>query len=165
VAIIKKAMGQSYNVNNLGSMDWREESAENAYIAYMNMDLKEQLFGIGNGGFEKRNLGHGYNAHNATLLLLIENGIFGFLIYFMIVGGAIVQSVLWKNFSPSLAVVIFILVYGLGQNREWTSLATFLFVICMVTEVEFLRFERKKRMEPLIFSRPSLNNPKTINEN
>ncbi|MDP4131413.1 MAG: O-antigen ligase family protein [Bacteroidota bacterium] len=156
VAIIQKAMGQSYNVNNLGSMDWREESAENAYIAYMNMDLNEQLFGIGSGGFEKRNLGHGFNAHNATLLLLIENGIVGFCIYFLLVGGAIVQSILWKNFSPSLAVICFILIYGLGQNREWTSLITYLFVINLATEVQYLRVEKRNRLNDVPPAGPTI---------
>ena len=77
IAMVQKAMGQSYNINNLGSMDWREESAENAYQAFMGMPFMEQLFGIGIHGFEVRDIGHGYNAHNALLLLLIENGIMG----------------------------------------------------------------------------------------
>jgi oligosaccharide repeat unit polymerase len=143
VAILKKAMGQSYDVNNLGAMDWREESAENAYAAYMNMDFKEQLFGIGTYGFEKRNLGHGFNAHNATLLLLIEYGMIGFVLYFVIIGGIIIQSVLNKNFSPSLMVIIFILIFGLGQNREWISWTMFLFVFCVVAEVQLKRLKEK----------------------
>ena len=143
VAIIKKAFGQSYNINDLGSFDWREESADNAYAAYMNLPFVEQFFGIGIRGFEARDLGHGYNAHNAFLLLLIENGILGALIYFIIVLGTIIQSVLRRNFSPSLAVVCFILIYGLGQNREWTNWTTFIFVFCIVAEIQF-RYMRTK---------------------
>ena len=139
VAIVNRALGQSYDIHNLGSMDWREESSENAYTAYMNMNFREQLFGIGSGGFEARSLGHGYNAHNAMLLLLIENGIVGFLIYFLLVGGSIIQCIIRKNYSPSLAAVCFILIYGLGQNREWTSITTLLFVLCMVAELKMIR--------------------------
>ena len=142
IAVLNRAMGQSYDIHNLGSMDWREESSENAYKAYMNLNLREQLFGIGNGGFEARNYGHGYNAHNAILLLLIENGILGFSIYVLLVGGTIVQCIVNKNFSPSLAVVVFILIYGLGQNREWSSITTLLFVTCMTAELRMLRLKK-----------------------
>jgi hypothetical protein len=145
IAIVKKALGESYDIHDLGSMDWREESAENAYAAYMNMDWNEQFFGIGIKGFQVRNLGHGYNAHNATLLLLIENGIAGFMLYFMLVGGVIFRSLSIKNLSPALFVVCFILIYGLGQNREWTGWTTFLFVFCVVAEIQYLRMLRRER--------------------
>lgn len=144
VAIFNKALGQPYNVNNLGSMYWREESSENAYAAYMNLNLNEQIFGIGSTGFEVRDLGQGYNAHNATLLLLIENGLVGFVLFLLLVGGTIIQSILRKNFSPSLAVVIFTIIYGLGQNREWTSITTYLFLFCVVAELHSLRMQDYK---------------------
>ncbi len=145
IAMVKKALGQPYNIHNLGSMDWREESAENAYSAYMNMDLKEQMFGIGYLGFETRNIGHGFDAHNATLLLLIEDGLVGFTIYFILIGGLIFQSIVVKNYSPSLFVLGFIIIYGLAQNREWIGWTTFIFVGCILTEIEYLRFERKNQ--------------------
>ncbi len=144
VAMLKRALGQPYNIHSLGSMDWREESSENAYTAFMNLNLREQLFGVGNGGFEARSLGHGYNAHNATLLLLIENGIVGFFIYFLLIIGIIFQSISRKNYSPSLAVIIFIMIYGLGQNREWTSVTTYLFVVCMAAELKSFSLQRQQ---------------------
>jgi hypothetical protein len=139
VAILKKSLGQQYNINNLGSMYWREESSEIAYSAFLNLDLKEQLFGIGNTGFEARSLGHGFNAHNATLLLLIENGLIGFFLFFLLVGGTVIQSLRMKNFSPSVSVVLFTIVYGLGQNREWTSITTYIFLFGIVSEIQLLR--------------------------
>jgi hypothetical protein len=153
IAIVKKAMGQSYNIQDLGSMDWREESAENAYNAYMNMDFKEQLFGIGSRGFEARDLGKGFNAHNAMLLLLIENGMIGFIIFMLIYLGTIVRSILRKNFSPALAVICFTLIYGLGQNREWSSWTSYLFIFCVVTELEFQRINRVARQHQLMQAR------------
>ena len=48
IAILQRAMGQNYNIQNLGSMDWREEAAAQAYDAYMNLPVIEQIFGIGN---------------------------------------------------------------------------------------------------------------------
>jgi O-antigen ligase len=149
LAIIQKAMGQSYNVNNLGSMDWREESAENAYNAYMNMPFMEQLFGIGVHGFEVRDIGHGYNAHNALLLLLIENGIIGAVLYFVIVIGIIIQSISRSNFSPSVYVVGFILIYGVGQNREWTGWTSFLFIYCIVAEIQLIKVKKRENLNSL----------------
>ena len=143
VAILKKSLGQQYNINNLGSMYWREESSEIAYSAYLNLDVKEQIFGIGNTGFEARSLGHGFNAHNATLLLLIENGLVGFFLFFLLVGGTIIQSLRRKNFSPSVSVVLFTIVYGLGQNREWTSITTYIFLFGIVAELQLLRMENR----------------------
>ena len=168
VAIVQKALGQPYNIHNLGSMEWREESAENAYAAYMDMDFREQLVGIGIHGFEARNIGHGFDAHNATLLLLIEYGIIGFFLYFMIVGGLSIRSVLSKNFSPALYTVGFIIIYGLGQNREWTGWTTFLFVFCLLAEIQYQRLERKKMSYILTRdagkSASSTANSVTINE-
>jgi hypothetical protein len=92
--------------------------------------------------FRARNFGHGYNAHNAILLLLIENGILGFGIYIILVGGMIVLCIINKNYSPSLAAVCFILIYGLGQNREWTSITTLLFVISMAAELRMSRLKK-----------------------
>jgi hypothetical protein len=154
IAILKKAMGQPYNIHNMGSMEWREESAENAYAAFMNLDFREQLFGIGVRGFEVRNIGHGYNAHNATLLLLIENGIIGFVLYFTLVARVLFRSILLKNFSPAFYVVGFILVYGLGQNREWTGWTTFLFLFCVVAEIQYIRIQRTARQRSLSIDKP-----------
>lgn len=153
VAILRRSLGLPYNIQSLGSMDWREESSENAYSAFLNLNLPEQLFGIGYGGFEKRTLGHGYNAHNATLLLLIENGIVGFFIYFLMIGSLMFQSINKRNYSPSLAVIIFILIYGLGQNREWTSVTTYLFVVCIIAELKLFSsknniIQRQNRLVP-----------------
>jgi hypothetical protein len=163
VAIVKKALGQPYNIHNLGSMEWREESAENAYTAYMNMDFREQLVGIGIHGFEARNIGHGFDAHNATLLLLIEYGLIGFFLYFMIVGGLIIRSVLTKNFSPALYTTGFIIIYGLGQNREWTGWTTFLFVFCLLAEIQYQRMERKKMSYMLTRDRDADSSSATTN--
>ena len=161
IAMVQKALGQSYNINNLGSMDWREESAENAYKAYMNLPFMEQFFGIGAHGFEVRNIGHGYNAHNALLLLLIENGIAGAFLYFLIVIGTMIQSIIMKNFSPSFYVVGFLLIYGIAQNREWTGWTAFLFIYCIVAEMQLLRLKRRDHLYSLALDRAANNKKET----
>lgn len=136
IAIIQKAMGQSYNVQNLGSMDWRKEAAAEAYNNYTRLELKEQFFGIGEGGYIQRNLGHGLNTHNGVLLILVQYGIFGFLVYLFSIGTALVPAVIRKNVTASFGVILFILLYGVGQNQEMTSVTTFLFVVHLVAENE-----------------------------
>jgi O-antigen ligase len=142
IAIIQKALGQNYNVQNLGSMDWREEASADAYAAYMHLPFNEQLTGIGQGGFLDRNLGHGLNPHNGILLILIETGIIGLLLYIIMVGGVIGEAIKLKHISPSFAVLVFTLIYGIGQNGEMTSTTTFLFVATMIAEQKFIKMTR-----------------------
>lgn len=144
VAMVKRAFGESYNVQNLGSMDWREESSENAYNAYMNFSIPEQVFGIGNNGYQVRDIGQGYNAHNAMLLILIEYGIVGMCMFTLIMLGVLVKSILVRNFSPSFAILCFTLIYGAGQNKEWTSPTTFLFLFTVVAEIKMIFLERRR---------------------
>lgn len=146
IAILQRAMGQNYNIQNLGSMDWREEAAAQAYDAYMNLPVIEQIFGIGNNGFIVRNLGHGLNPHNGVLLILIEVGLVGFLIYLMIILGVIIQSIRLGSVSPSLAVLLFIIIFGIGQNNELTSVTTFLFVFTMIAENQYILAEKRKQV-------------------
>ncbi|MFN5931235.1 MAG: hypothetical protein ACK42F_06555, partial [Sphingobacteriales bacterium] len=42
VAVIRKYMGLSYNVQNLDAMDWRKESASIAWEAYLRFPIREQ---------------------------------------------------------------------------------------------------------------------------
>ncbi len=144
IAIIQKAMGQNYNINNLGSMDWREEAAAHAYAEYMKLPLIEQVFGIGFGGFIARNLGDGLNPHNGILLILIQYGIVGFLIYLSLIITVLVKTIKVKNISPALGVMLFILFYGVGQNDELTAASTLLFVFTVVAETaDFNEQERE----------------------
>lgn len=123
-------------------MDWREEASADAYAAYMHLPFNEQLVGIGQGGFLERNLGHGLNPHNGILLILIETGIVGLLLYIIMVGGVIWEAVKLKYISPSFAVLVFVLIYGIGQNGEMTSTTTFLFLATMIAEQKFLKMTR-----------------------
>ncbi len=135
IAIIQKNLGQRYNVQNLGSMDWREEASADAYSSYLNLEFSEKITGIGQGGFISRNLGHGLNSHNGILLILIESGIVGFSLYFFLIFILIKQTIRLKYVSPSFCVLLFILIFSIGQNNELTSATTFLFVANLIGEL------------------------------
>ena len=135
IAVIRKNLGYSYNINDLESMDWREESAAIAYKVFMNLPLREQVFGIGIGGYLQRNLGHnGLNPHNGLLYLLLETGIFGFCQYLVIVLGVIYRSIISKYISGIFLVLIFIIFYSLGQNAELISATAILFITALTAE-------------------------------
>ena len=132
VAVIKKNLGYSYNVNDLDAMDWRAESAEIAYKVFVNLPTPDKLFGVGYGTYLHDNLGrNGLNPHNGILLLLIEGGILGMFIYIILLGGEMTKSLRYFRFSSLFLCVVFMIFYSLGQNEELSSATMFLFVISM----------------------------------
>jgi hypothetical protein len=136
IAVIRKNLGYSYNINDLESMDWREESASIAYNVFMNLPLQEQFFGIGIGGYLQRNLGrNGLNPHNGILYLLLETGIFGFCQYLVIIGWVVYRNFILKYMSSIFLVLIFIIFYSLGQNAELISATAILFISVLIAEI------------------------------
>ena len=128
VAVIRKNLGMSYNVQNLDAMDWRKESAGLAWEAYSRLPVSEQLSGVGIGGYLQRNLGqNGLNPHNGILYILLESGLVGFILYFSLFYVS-VKAGLVKSISPLLLVLVFILFYSLGQNEELISATAMLFI-------------------------------------
>jgi oligosaccharide repeat unit polymerase len=134
-AMLKKSLGQSYDIQNLSSMDWREEASANAYASYSKLNIDEQLFGIGQDGFILRNLGNGLNPHNGIMIILIEYGLVGFLMYlilFLLIVGEMRRV---RNSSSALfMVILFVVIYGLPQNNELTSTTLLLFMFSLVAE-------------------------------
>jgi hypothetical protein len=139
VAVFNKHLGLNYNAQSLDALEWRGEAAANASDAFLNLKPEEQLFGIGFWGFVTRNLGHNdLPPHNGILMLLIESGILGLIIY-----GTLVISAIWSafktpnNLSPLLTCFIFILIYCLGQNGELTTGSTVIFLISLIAENKY----------------------------
>lgn len=128
VAVIRKNLGLSYNVQNLDAMDWRKESAGLAWDAFTRLSVFEQISGVGIGGYLQRNLGqNGLNPHNGVLYILLESGLIGFILYFSFFIMA-AKAGLNNQLSPLLLVLIFILFYSLGQNEELISATAMLFI-------------------------------------
>jgi O-antigen ligase len=135
VAVIRKNLGYSYNVQNLDAMDWRKESASLALEAYGRLPLKDQILGVGIGGYLQRNLGHnGLNPHNGILYILVESGLVGFMLYFTMLWQLLKTAFKRKPLSPLVLVIIFIIFYSLGQNEELISATAILFVSTLIIE-------------------------------
>jgi O-Antigen ligase len=147
VAVFNKHLGMNYNANALEAMDWREEASADAFAAFMNLSSLEQIFGIGYWGFIVRDLGHtGLNPHNGFLLLLIETGIVGLLIYVILVASIIKRSLkVNNNIPPLVTTLIFIIFYCIGQNGELTSSITFLFIATLIAENEQLAMKSQTK--------------------
>ena len=148
IAVLNKKLGLNYNAQALDAMDWRQEASADAFEAYLNLKPIEQLFGIGFWGFVVRNLGHNnLPPHNGFLLLLIESGLTGLLVYISLTFSIISRS--WKYIkggSPSVTVIIFILIYCIGQNGELTSASTFLFIVTAIAEMTYLPMAKKVKL-------------------
>jgi O-Antigen ligase len=151
VAVFNKHLGMNYNANSLEAMDWREEASADAFNAFMNLSTLEQLFGIGYWGFIVRDLGHtGLNPHNGFLLLLIETGLMGLLMYIILVIGIIKRSLrVNTNIPPLVTTLIFIIFYCIGQNGELTSSITFLFISTLIAENEHIALQTQTNHPPI----------------
>jgi O-Antigen ligase len=139
VAVFYKHMGLNYDANSLNAMNWREEASTNAFEAFLNLNTTEQIFGIGYWGFVGRNLGrNNLPPHNGILLMLIENGIAGICFYFAMIGSFVRKSFLTnENISPVVTILIFTIIFCLGNNGELTTSNTFLIVITIIAESKY----------------------------
>jgi hypothetical protein len=150
VAIFNRAMGNDFRADKLDSMDWRAEASERAYYVYMHvLEANEQMFGIGLQGFMIRALGCDgiYDAHNGILLMLIEFGLVGTLIYFAML--VMFFSRYWnlRLFSPLVICMIYIVLYVTSHNRELISTFLFLLMGFMAAELEFQYIPREEHSE------------------
>jgi len=152
LAILNRALGKSFDVQSLDSMDWRAEASEIAMNAFTNvLTPGEKIFGIGNDGFMDRGLGYlgTYAAHNGILLMLIEFGIIGFTIFHLFLIYLIVKTSRKGYFSPLSVVLLFIFLYVISHNRETTSLFAFLLMGTMVGELEYVPEEEEEEVEEI----------------
>lgn len=139
VAVINRAMGNDFKAESLDSMDWRAEASQIAYDTYVDkLESGEQLFGIGLEGFMARSYGYDgiYDAHNGPLLMLIEFGVVGTIIYCSMLTMFIVRFWSLKIFSPFLVCLLFIIMYVTSHNRELISFFVFLITGTMAAELE-----------------------------
>lgn len=157
VAVFNKHMGFNYNAQALDALEWRGEASSNAFEAFQKLKPVEQLFGIGFWGYVTRNLGRNFlPPHNGLLLLLIESGIVGLCLYCTLLISIFRES-FKKNIgiSPLVTILIFIIIYCVGQNGELTSSITFLVIVSLIGENRYndirIKNSRKKTDPSLLY--------------
>jgi hypothetical protein len=137
LAMINKMMGNSYKAESMETVEWREEASSLAYNYYMGLPSNDQAIGIGYGGFLKRDIGHGFDAHNGILLLLIETGVLGFIIYFSLIISFWMKVKSLKLSSPAFVSIVFIILYVTSHNKEITSFFAFLIMGSLIAEIRY----------------------------
>lgn len=141
VAIFNRAMGNDFQAESLDSADWRAEASQIAYDVFTKvLTTPEQIFGIGHDGFIKGGLGFMgiYAAHNGILLMLIEFGVVGFLLYYMMLISLLAKTMKSYYFSPLAICLIFIFLFMISHNREMTSLLALLITGSLAGEVQYI---------------------------
>ncbi|MBL7742109.1 MAG: O-antigen ligase family protein [Chitinophagaceae bacterium] len=160
VAIFNRAMGNSFKAESLDSMDWRAKASEVAYNAYMKvMNGEEQIFGIGHEGFMARDYGdEGYDAHNGVLLMFIEFGMVGAVIYFSMLFSFIARYWNIRLFSPVLVCLIYVILYITSHNRELISGFVYLITGSLAAELRYISHadEEFQPEEPVQISRNNI---------
>ncbi len=114
-----------------GTMSWRYDRSEVALEKFMTSNMVDQLFGIGEGGYVIQNYsGDNLNAHNGYVLLLVERGIIGVLIFFTAIILLIIDSLKLYRYTtlniPIIYLLLFLLMYIMAQNDELTTSLAFL---------------------------------------
>lgn len=144
VAMLNRALGNNYVEANLDSMDWRAEASATAFDAFKNiMPADEQLLGIGYNGFLARDYGHGYDAHNGVLLMLIEFGVVGTIIYMSLLTGLITKATKLKLNSPFSVLLIYMFMYVVSHNKEITAFLAFLVTGSLTAHIQHALMEQE----------------------
>lgn len=132
---------QSFNEGgNLkeGTMSWRLQKSLGDIQKYQNFTFFQQMFGLGAGNYLTiaeieylRNNILKYTAHNGYVLILIERGAVGLLLYLIIFLGLTFKSFfLIKKYNteyPISYLIWALAIYSIGQNGEFTNPVNFLF--------------------------------------
>jgi len=125
---------------------------------YSQLDLEIQLFGLGLKGYIFNKFGGDrYNAHNGYVLLLIERGIIGLLIFIFCIVNLSIKSfrLLRRNFidTPIIYIFLILVFYSIGQNAELTNNLAFLFFGAIIANTkEHLISEEVKDDELVLLS-------------
>lgn len=147
MAMLNRALGNSYNENSLDSMDWRAEASTIAYDAYVGLLPEEQAFGIGYNGFLYRDYGHGYDAHNGVLLMMIEFGLFGFLFYMVVLGKMVMKAQRLKLSSPFVVTLIYMFLYVTSHNKELTAFFCFLVTGTLAAQLRHVTIQQEEELQ------------------
>lgn len=117
----------------LGSADentiaWRQLTTLKNLVTFKNMDVVSQILGIGEGQFIKQNImsfDQEFAPHNGYILLLFERGIFGLVSFLLIILMAVLKNLFFMYrtniYYPYPLLILFLLIYVIGQNAELTS--------------------------------------------
>ncbi len=158
-----------------GTTRWRLNRSMKDLVKYSRLDLKTELWGLGEGGYvikdfaEDYNLVHPISSHNGYILILVERGIIGLLLFILVIVNLSIKSFkLLRQRSISLPIIYVLLTlvfYAIGQNAELTqTLAFTLLGAAIASTKETLVSEYQAENNPDISSVPETDNQIIHNE-
>ena len=115
-----------------GTMTQRYEKSSGDIEKFFGSNFIDQTFGLGEDGYilEKYSSDKWGNAHNGYVLLLIERGIIGFVLYTGVLLFIIIESLKISRKTvlniPIVYLLIFLSVYAVSHNAEITSSLAFI---------------------------------------
>ena len=124
-----------------GSIKFRAEKWEEDFNKYTDLDFTIQLFGIGVNKYhkisEKRwgvwdNFKGTYAAHNGYLIILVERGILGLILFlaiiFQLTSSSFKVIKINQVRTPVIYLFLFIALYSFSQNEELVNIYSYLFM-------------------------------------
>jgi O-antigen ligase len=133
-----------------GSVNFRSKRWQYDIIKFTTLDLTKQLFGLGEKGYSKiakkiywkdGNAWEKTAPHNGYLLILLERGILGLLLYIIIIVSlsfsAVKVSKLNNISYPFVYLLLLIMTYSFAQNSELTSTFTYLTFGCVIGNIAY----------------------------
>ena len=129
-----------------GTSEWRYNRSMKDLAKYSRLDLKTQLFGIGVGGYTEQNfgedflIGYALGAHNGYVLILVERGIVGLLLYIYIILYLSFKSLKLLRQGlidvPIVYVFLALAFFCIGNNGELTDQLAFFLLGAMFANIK-----------------------------
>lgn len=132
-----------------GGLVFRMDKAKHDIGKFTNRGFVDQVFGLGKGGYKKigqriylyeENYSYVLAPHNGYVMILIEHGFLGLILFFIFAFGLSIKSLkINKSTNMDLPIVyifIALAIYSIGQNSELTSTLSYLMLGGMIANVE-----------------------------
>ena len=130
-----------------GSIRFRFDKASHDVTKFFSKDIISIAFGFGKGGYKyigQRRFGEGgvfsyiLAPHNGYVMILIENGLLGLIIFLLFSIGLIIKSIRYQSDGDSIPIGYIYLglaIFSVAQNSELTSTLSFLLIGGMISDV------------------------------
>ncbi len=162
--------------NREGSIRFRFEKASHDITKFFSKDIDGIVLGYGKGGYKyigQRQFGEGgvysfiLSPHNGYVMILIENGLLGLILYLILAFGLIVKSIKYQRDGDDVPIGFLFLGYAIlafAQNSQLTSTFAFLLIGGMISDVAYPYFFDEEDEELEDEFRNETNDHLTMNE-
>jgi hypothetical protein len=131
-----------------GSILFRADKWDSEFKKFSKLNLITQFFGLGPAGYQviaekiyrpSGNVRDQLPPHNGYLLILLERGILGLLLFLIIIFSISISAIKVSKADiislPFVYILLIIVLYSFGQNAELTSAYTYLIFGCVIGNI------------------------------